>query len=64
MNYMPLIHHARYVMRARKEGNPFADEQSIADLQQQLSAAYVQCANPLMGLKLMDSINELEEDSQ
>jgi hypothetical protein len=59
-NLMPLVHHARRTIRNRAEGNPFATDQTIADLIEALSAAYLAAPNERVSRAIKVELDLLE----
>jgi hypothetical protein len=59
-NLMPLVHQARRTIRNRRDGNPSATDEVIADLIEALGAAYLVAPNERVSRAIKVELGLLE----
>ena len=59
-NLMPLVHQARRTIRNRRDGNPFATDEEIADLIDALGMAYLAAPNERVSRAIKVELDLLE----
>jgi hypothetical protein len=59
-NFMPLVHQARRTIRNRRDGNPFATDDSVRREIDQLTAAYLATRNDRVAHLLKIELDLLE----
>ena len=59
-SFMPLVHHARRILRHRREGHPCATDAVLAGLIDELAAAYLAARNDRVARLIKVELDLLE----